>query len=647
MKLNRKKLALLCFGALPFIAYSQSKSVYNQLNVFDQQFFAHSGNDLRAANGSPGQKYWQNRADYTIHAALVEKDTLIKGDVTINYTNNSPDTLNYLWLQLDQNLFKADSRGTATTPVKGNRYDSNSFKGGYHIGQVIVSYLGKNYTINPEINDTRMQLRLPFTVKPHGDKISICVNYSFAIPEHGADRMGRLSTKNGTIYQLAQWYPRMCVYDDIRAWNTLPYMGDGEFYCEYGNIDYFITVPADMIVAGSGNLQNPQEVLTAKQITRLAAAAKSDSTVSIINKDEVGTAAIRPVQKETVTWHYKMLNTRDVAWSASRAFIWDAARTNLPSGKKGLAMAVYPVESATYEKYNRATQYLKHSVEFYSQTYFEYPWHNAFVVAGVALGMEYPGIVFCSYEIKNDDLFRDVTHEMGHNWFPMIVGSNERRYAWMDEGFNTFINGFAWTHFNNGEYANKNSLALQMAQEMSKEKDPLMTAPEVMSEGGLYYYKTTLVLNILRNVVLGPDRFDYAFKTYIKRWAYKHPQPDDFFRTMNDAAGEDLDWFWKEWFFTTWNIDQAVKDVKYIKNDPSSGSLITLENLKEMALPVMLKVTEQNGNSQLIKLPVEIWQRGSVWTFKCNTTSKIKEVVVDPDNLLPDIDRSNNIYKAE
>jgi hypothetical protein len=647
VKITKKRIVILCLGALPLFVHAQSKSVYNKLNVFDQQFFSHSGNDIRSANGAPGPGYWQNKADYTIHASLIEKDTLIKGDVAINYTNNSPDTLNYIWLQLDQNLFQADSRGTATTPVKGNRYDSNGFKGGYHIGEVTVAYAGKNYTIVPEISDTRMQLRLPFAVKPKGDKVDITIKYSFAIPEHGADRMGRLNTRNGTIYQLAQWYPRMCVYDDQRAWNTLPYMGDGEFYCEYGDIDYYITVPSDMIVAGSGDLQNPEEVLTAIEIDRLAKAAGSDSTVHIISKDEIGAPSIRPRQKGLLTWHYKMLNTRDVAWAASRAFIWDAARTNLLSGKKGLAMAVYPIESATNEKYNRATQYLKHSVEFYSKTYFEYPWHNAFVVAGVALGMEYPGIVFCSYSIKNDDLFRDVTHEMGHNWFPMLVGSDERRYAWMDEGFNTFINGFSWAKFNNGEYANKQNPALQLVHGMLNEKDPLMTRPEVMSEGGMYYYKTALALNILRNVVLGADRFDFAFRTYIKRWAYKHPQPDDFFRTMNDATGEDLDWFWKEWFFTTWNIDQGVKGVKYINDDPSAGSLITIENLKEMALPVTIRVTEQNGKAQLIKLPVEIWQRGAEWTFRCRTSSKIKEIMIDPENQLPDTDRSNNIYKEE
>jgi len=630
---------------LPFYSMAQTKSSYNPLQVFDPSFFTHNGNELRSANGAPGPKYWQNSASYVISAALIEKDTLVKGDVSINYTNNSPDTLNYLWLQVDQNLFRADSRGTAATPVTGGRFDVKKYTKGYQIASVSVTYMGKTYRVEPVISDTRMEIRLPFAVKPHGDQINIKVNYSFFIPEHGADRMGRLATKQGTIYQLAQWYPRMCVYDDVEGWNTLPYMGEGEFYCEYGDYDYFITVPSDMIVAGSGDLQNPQQVLTGTQIKRLADAGKSDSTVSIISRREVGAPGSRPKQQGTLTWHYKMHNTRDVSWSTSRSFIWDAARINLPSGKGGLAMAVYPAESVGRERYSRAAQYLKHSIEFYSNSYFVYPWHSAFVVAGVALGMEYPGIVFCSYEIKNDDLWRDVTHEIGHNWFPMIVGSNERRFMWMDEGLNTFINGYSTAAFNHGEYVDTSSAAIGITRSLLKEKAPLMTAPEVMTEGGLYYYKTALALNILRNEVLGPDRFDYAFNIYIKRWAYKHPQPDDFFRTMNDAAGDNLNWFWKEWFYTTWNVDQAVTDVKYINNDPSQGALISIENLGEMALPVTLKVTGQNGYVQLIKLPVEVWQRGAKWTLRCNSTTKIASVIIDPDRRFPDTDRSNNVYK--
>ena len=651
-----KRLTSLFFYFAAAIIFSpsvaaQDSTLYNKNEVFDPTFLTQQGTEFRSADGAPGPRYWQNAANYIIHATLDEKDTALKGNVTINYTNNSPDELKYLWLQLDQNLFEPDSRGAATTLVSGDRFDVKGYKkGGYHIGAVSVIYKGKSYKIEPVITDTRMQLRLPFAVKPNGDKIDIKVTYWFSIPEYGADRMGRLYTKNGVIYQLAQWYPRMCVFDAVSGWNTLPYMGLGEFYCEYGDFDYYVTVPADMIVAGSGELQNAAEVLTPLEIKRLNEARHSDSTVFIVKEDEIGLPSTRPIQKGMLTWHFKMHNTRDVSWTASKAFIWDAARVNFPSGRKGIAMAVYPVESKGYDRYGRSTQYLKQSIEFYSKTYFEYPWNSAVVVAGVALGMEYPGIVFCSYEIGKASLWHDVTHEIGHNWFPMIVGSDERSFMWMDEGLNTFINGYASNAFNNGEYGDTtNTTILRMARVMKFAKDPLMTPPESMGLGdyGQYYSKTAVALNVLRNSVIGADRFDYAFKTYIHRWAFKHPQPIDFFRTMNDAAGENLNWFWKEWFYKTWKLDQAVKDVKYVKDKPAEGALITITNLQKMALPVVVKITEENGNTQLLNLPVNVWQRGADWTFKCNTISKITSVVLDPDEVLPDIDRKNNKWPSQ
>ena len=652
-----KNLFLWAALLLPSILIAQisasqdSASVYKKNEVFDPRFLSQDATVYRSSNGSPGPKYWQNHADYIIHASLDEKDTTISGEVNIAYTNNSPDALKYLWLQLDQNLFKPDSRGADATPISGDRFDVKGYKkGGYHIGAVSVMYKGKTYKVDLLITDTRMQIRLPFTVKASGDKISISVKYSFSIPQYGADRMGRLYTEKGVIYELAQWYPRICVYDDVEGWNTLPYMGLGEFYCEYGNFDYYVTVPSEMIVAGSGDLQNPAEVLTAKEISRLNEARKSDTSVGIITEEEVANPATRPVRQGMLTWHFKMINSRDVSWTASTAFMWDATRVNLPSGRKGIAMAVYPFESKGYNSYGRAAQYLKHSIEFYSKSYFEFPWNSATVVGGVAVGMEYPGIVFCSYRIGKGNLWHDVTHEIGHNWFPMIVGSNERRFMWMDEGLNTFINGYASNDFNHGEYGDtSNRTILGMARSMTRSKDPLMTPPEVinLSDYGQYYFKTSTGLNILRKTVLGKDRFDYAFKTYIIRWAFKHPQPEDFFRTMNDAAGDNLNWFWKEWFYTTWEFDQSIKSVKYIDDDPANGALITIENLQEMALPVIIKVTEKNGNSNFVRLPVEIWQRGGQWTLKYNSTSAITSVVLDPDNELPDIDRKNNVWPAK
>lgn len=644
-------LALILFIASATFAQSSDSTKYDHLDLFGPITWPTTSGGTRSASGKPGEHYWQNRADYLIKASLNEgsSDTTITGEVVITYTNNSPDNLDYLWLQLDQNLFEPSSRGAAVTPYTGDRFDVRGFnRGGYHIGSVAITYKGQTYSVTPVISDARMQLRLHSPMSGKGDKIQVKVNYSFSIPFYGADRMGRKLFKDGYVYEIAQWYPRMCVYDDVEGWNTLPYMGLGEFYLDYGNFDYYITAPANMLVVGSGDLQNPSQVLTATQQSRLAQARKSDSTVMIIKPEEVNLPATHPF-KGTLTWHFKMQNSRDVSWAASKAFIWDAARVNFPSGRKGLAMSAYPVESSGRDSWGRSTEYLKNSIEIYSKAYFEYPWNSATSVAGVALGMEYPGIIFCLNNLKNGRLWGDVTHEIGHNWFPMIVGSNERKYMWMDEGFNTFINEYATKVFNHGEYYDTSNQVQRTLRSFRNIKDPLMTPPEAigLNAYGQYYNKTALGLDMLRNVVVGHDVFDYAFREYIKHWAFKHPLPYDFFRAMNDATGEDLNWFWQPWFFTTWKLDQAVQGVKYVKDNPSNGALITLMNKEKMAMPVDLKITQANGKTETIHLPVNIWQRGGTWTFSYPSTSVIKTIQLDPEGQLSDINKNNNFYSSD
>jgi len=648
--------------AVAFNASAQSPDSlkYNHSDLFGPVVWPTTSNGTRSAAGKPGPNYWQNRADYLIHATLDEgkQDTTITGDVTIAYTNNSPDNMNYLWLQLDQNLFRPDSRGAAVTPITGDRFDVKGFsRGGVKVESVTVTYKGQTYTVTPVITDARMQVRLNQPLGGKGDQIQVKVNYAFSIPFYGADRMGRKQFKQGMVYEIAQWYPRMCVYDDVEGWNTLPYMGLGEFYCEYGDYDYYITAPANMVVAGSGDLLNGSEVLTTTQQKRLDEARNSDKTVTIISDSEVGKPTTRPF-KGSLTWHFKMENTRDVSWAASTAFIWDAAKVNLPSGRKCISQSVYPIESAGFHAWGRSTEYLKNSIEIYSKAYIEYPWNSAVNVSGVALGMEYPGIIFCLSGLKDGGLWGDVTHEIGHNWFPMIVGSNERKYMWQDEGFNTFINQYSTLMFNNGEYAPKglnskpslysSANAQQVLRSYIRSNDPLMTPSEAigLNDYGQYYNKTALGLDMLRDVILGPERFDYAFHEYVNNWAMKHPLPYDFFRAMNDAAGEDLNWFFKPWFFTTWKLDQAIESVSYT-GGPENGAIITIVNKEKMAMPVDLKITQANGKIELLHLPVNVWQRNGVWKFKYPSTSVIKSIVIDPDHQLPDIDLKNNVYKAD
>ena len=451
----KKILILVCF-CLPVATgvFSQSAGNFDQHEAFAPVFYPAYGDEVRTAAGTPGPKYWQNEASYKIQANLDDVNQQISGEVQISYKNNSPESLPFLWLQLDQNIYKSDSRGEDITPVGGGRYANHGFEGGYNIKSLTVLYQGKEQKIQYQINDTRMQIFLPDALKAQGDSLTIKITYDFGIPERGTDRMGRMETANGWIYTIAQWYPRMCVYDNVLGWNTLPYIGAGEFYLDYGNYDFTITTSGDQLVVASGELQNPTEVLTPDQIKRLDQARKSDKTVMIRTVDEVNKKTGR-TKKDKLVWHFKCDRTRDVAFGASKAFVWDAARINLPDGKKSLAMSVYPVESALDSGWKRSTEFTKGSIESYSARWYPYPYPNAVNVAGLVSGMEYPGIVFCFTYSQGRELWDVTSHEFGHTWFPMIVGSNERKYPWMDEGFNTFINSIADKDFNHGEYYRK------------------------------------------------------------------------------------------------------------------------------------------------------------------------------------------------
>lgn len=649
-----KKATLFFIGlCTALIAFSQTtNSVYNNREAFNPQFYPYPGNDFRSASGEPGPHYWQNRADYRINCTLDTGKNTVTSEVEINYTNNSPDDLKFIWLQVDQNIYKKDSRATATTTQTGGRWANAQFTQGDVIKSISVEYEGKKYTPKYNTTDTRMQVWFQDALKSSGGKIKVTINYDFEIPQYGTDRMGRLKTKNGWIYEVAQWYPRLCVYDDIQGWNTLPYLGAGEFYLEYGNIEFNVTAPANLIVVGSGELLNPHECLTPEQQKRWNEASNSDKTVMIRSSQEVTDPNSRP-KKAYCTWKFKIQNARDVAWAASKAFVWDAARMNFPSGKKAIAASAYPVESITKDGWQRSTEMVKASIEFNSKIWYEFPYPVATNVAGIVGGMEYPGIVFCSYNSSGSGLWSVTDHEFGHTWFPMIVGSNERKYAWMDEGFNTFINDISTDNYNNGEFKeqgffNDPTSKFMVTYVFNDKMDGLYNIPDVIQQANLgvaAYLKPAMMLHSLRDAVLGPDRFDAAFKEYIKRWAYKHPTPWDFFHTIENVAGEDLGWFWRGWVLNDWKIDQAVKEVRYVDNKPQNGSIITIENLQKMPMPVTALVKEENGKEHRINLPVEIWQRGAVWSFNAPTTSDVKEVILDPDKLLPDWNRDNNTWK--
>jgi Peptidase family M1 domain len=664
-------------------AYPVAGGLYDPHALFAPGFYTDKSQPFHSANGAPAANYWQNRADYTITASLDTIKNELSVSEIIHYSNNSPDTLRSLWLQLDQNTYRVDARSNYYTDAA-----SSQFTNGYELASVRIQQSGHSAQADFVITDTRMQIRLPHVLAARDGHIDIMITYHYIVPGSFGNRTDYALTRNGKIYEIAQWYPRMCVYDDREGWNTLPFLGSGEFYCEYGDFDYRITVPVDMIVAGSGELQNPGDVLTRKEMAALAQARNSDKTVMIRSATEIGAnrdiALPGPLQTApdhgARTWHFKMFNTRDVAFGASRAYIWDAARVNLPDGKKSLAMSVYPIESVGSTHWNRATEYLKASIEYFSSQWFVYPYPVAINEAGIAGGMEYPGIVFDAITDSAQDLYWVTAHEIGHNWFPMIVGSDERRYAFMDEGFNTFIDIYASDMFNKGEYAPKRDDEYaprkgNPADEIQPWiKDP--AAPTMMTRAdgvpekyrhAIEYFKLAFGLVLLRESILGKDRFDYAFRRYIHSWAFRHPSPIDFFRTMDNEAGEDLSWFWREWFYNNWSLDLAVQGVSYTDNDPKKGVQITIANLDKMAMPADLELVWQDGRHQRIALPVETWLQSGIFVLRlpgstdnanptgssgANAASdsssgqRLISVTVDPDQRLPDENRANNIWHA-
>ena len=627
---------------------------YDYHDLFAPFFYTKNGDDQRAATGEPGPGYWQNRADYTIDVKLNEQTNEISGTELLTYTNNSPLKMNFIWMQLDQNLFKLDSRGSLIVPTVGSRNAGRGedFDAGYKIKSVKVLSGDKAQTateVKYLIEDTRMQIFLPSELQAKGGKLKIKIEYSFISPQYGSDRMGYVSTKNGKVYTIAQWYPRVCVFDDVMGWNAVPYTGPGEFYLEYGDFNLNITAAANIIVVGSGELLNPAEVYTPEQLKRWELAKKSDKTVIIRSAEEVTNPASRPAKKE-LTWKFKITNARDASWGASSAFIIDAAKINLPSGKPSLAISAYPIESDGDLAWGRSTEYVKKSIEYNSNKWFEYPYPGATAVAGGPGGMEYPGIVFCGMGAKTAGLMGVNDHEFGHTWFPMIVGSNERLYGWMDEGFNTFINSLSQADFNNGEYKSKQKPDMHRigAFYTAPGLEPVLTYVGNYKErnnGTLSYSKPGQGLTFLREQILGKERFDYAFQTYIKRWAFKHPTPDDFFRTIENVAGESLQWFWRGWFVNNWRLDVSVRNVSQDSTDFTKGAMITLDNLEKMAMPVILEIKTVSGKTSRVKLPVEVWERNVSWTFKVPTTEAIESVTYDPDKELPDFNPGNNVWK--
>jgi len=649
-------------------------------------------NEYRTGSGSPGPEYWQQQADYVITAELNDENQSITGAETITYHNNSPDVLTYLWLQLDQNLFDKESntgktknttiQDSITTKAIAGDLDLYDFDGGYKIKSV-TDVDGND--LKHFVNATMMRIDLPKPLQ-RGEAYSFKIEWSYNINDRmkvgGRSGLEYFPEDKNYVYTIAQWFPRMCVYDDYVGWQNKQFLGRSEFATVFGNYKVKITTPADHIMAATGVLQNPKEVLTAEQAARFEKAKISFDAPVIIATQQEAIQREKSKSKEKKTWEFHAENVRDFAFATSRKFIWDAQAVKIGNNTP-LAMSFYPKEgNPLWEK--ESTKAVKNTITTYSKHTIDYPYPVAISVHAASIGMEYPMICFNFGRPNKDGSYSDntkwrmigvIVHEVGHNFFPMIINNDERETTWMDEGINSFVQYMTQVE-NYPDMPKRRGNAVGIIPYMKGDKStmrPLMTSGEqVVQIGDEQYNKAATALNILRETVMGPELFDHAFKEYAHRWAFKHPKPADFFRTMEDASAFDLDWYWRGWFYSTDNVDLSVDQVRWFRireegqkienksknvkagdlasgnnamaptdfnNGPEPFSLIetdgrlygeflsriddkavihqmkgknfyevTLSNKGGLVMPVIIEWSYKDGTKEIERLPAEIWR---------------------------------------
>lgn len=708
-----KQVLAGCLMLIGFTVLAQDPQWKGKFEQLDQML--PTPNEYRSGSGSPGPKYWQQQADYVINAELNDEKQSITGTETITYHNNSPDGLTYLWLQLDQNI-NAKGNNTAKTSNNSVRDSVDAgtfaaslaltdFDGGFKIKSVKdASGNALKYTIN----QTMMRIDLPKTLGAN-QKMSFSIEWSFNIndrvkrmtPNDGRSGMEYFPEDGNYYYIIAQWFPRMCVYDDVNGWQNKQFLGQGEFTLNFGNYEVNLTVPADHIMAGTGMVQNLKEVLTADQYARFEKAKTSFDKPVVICTQAEAVQREKSKSKEKKTWHFKAENVRDFAFATSRKMIWDAQAVKV-GDKTPLAMSYYPKEgNPLWEA--ESTKAVKNTLVTYSKYSINYPYPQATSVHGASLGMEYPMICFNYGRPLKDGTIPDrvkwgmigvIIHEVGHNFYPMIINNDERQWTWMDEGLNTFVQyrteveNYPDKPIGRGPAAN---IVPYMKGDPNLQRPLMVNSESVVRSnfGNEQYAKCATALNILRETVMGPELFDKAFKEYAERWAFKHPKPADFFRTMEDASAVDLDWFWRGWFYTTDNCDMSLDDVKWFKvkknqatvenkgknvakgdlaakgdsNKPADFSQgpqyfnviptdnrfygdfanriddkavisqmetknfyeITLSNKGGLIMPVIIEWTYKDGSKEIERLPAEIWRLNETKVTK--VFAKDKEVV--------------------
>ena len=612
------RISLLATGLGLLLAplLSQAQTTNSGTDKFAQlETLLPTPNEYRTASGAPGPRYWQQRADYNIKVSLDDQKQAITGSETITYTNLSPDVLAYLWVQLDQNILAKNSITTATNVAQvnngrfsfqelDNQLATAEFDGGYKITAVTTA---GGQPLRHTINHTMMRIDLPTPLRPgqsvaFGIKWSYNINDQFKINERSGYEY--FPADKNYLYEIAQFYPRMAVYSDATGWQNKQFLGNGEFTLPFGNYRVSITAPADHLVGATGTLQNPDQVLTSAQRQRLAQARGAKKPVLIVTQDEA-TRNEGSRATGTKTWTFAAQNVRDFAWCSSRKFIWDAIGIT-QNGKPVLCMSYYPKEgNPLWGQYS--TEVVAHTIKTYSKFTIPYAYPVAISVHGPVGGMEYPMICFNGGRPEKDGTYSAdrkygmisvIIHEVGHNFFPMIVNSDERQWTWMDEGLNTFCQYLTEQEWER-DYPSRRGEPKNIVAYMRTDKSlqtPIMTNSEsVLQFGNNAYGKPATALNILRETVMGRELFDYAFKTYATRWAYKHPQPADFFRTMEDASAVDLDWFWRGWFYGTDRCDLSLEGVKYYSANTKNPGLENARLQKERQAEVPTLSAQRNA----------------------------------------------------
>lgn len=706
-------VALVTIGStvLVFSQSDQYKTTkgHNNDNPFAQLYdLLPTPTKYRTATGTPGSEYYQQQVDYNMDIVLDDVNNILKGEETITYYNNSPDTLDYLWLSMDQNLRKKDSpyhlymqQGAPKQPMSGAEF-SRTFMEEYFDGGFNVDYVkdssGKD--LQWKVIRTSMRVIPSVPIKP-GAVYIFKIKWNYNIPNYFVvnDRNGFEPHKKGNIYAKAQFYPRLMVYNDVEGWQNMPYWNRSEYALEFGNFKVNITVPADHLVNATGELTNMREMLTDKQYERYQKAKNNFAQPMMIVTDAETTQRIKEgANGKTKTWRYEAQNVRDFAFVSSRAYMWDAMAVKI-GDKTVMAESVYPKEGGSLW-YDLSTKAVAHTLKTYSKYTFDYPYPKAVSASVQWQGMEYPMISFNGGRANADGSYTQemannlvglIIHEVGHNFFSMIINSDERQWTWMDESLNTFIENIAEQEWSK-DFPSRRIRAEQIVDYMQKSQEemmPIMTQGDLLTDfGNEGYSKPAIGLHILRNTILGPENFDYAFKTYAQRWKFKHPTPADFFRTMDDASGVDLDWFFRGWFFTTEVVDLGIKTVSQLYPSESKTALgedgikftkekgnkdiysssaikdylrenpelkvtkpnyfyeVEYERVGGMPMPLLVTFTFEDGSSKEIRYPVEVWRFPHRPLKKMYGFDKpLKSIEVDKNKETADVNLGNNIWK--